>query len=75
MTYTTFLTQVLIHTSQLANTQFGRVSGQSKGDDNNQVLTQTDLEIGQFIITELKKNYPEHNIIDEEAGIIDHGSI
>ncbi len=74
MQYQSFISSVLEQSSAIALKSFGQVSGQTKPSDNNQVLTQTDLDIGSFIIGELEKQYPEHNIIDEEAGVIDHGS-
>lgn len=72
--YADFITSVLQETTQIAQAQFGKVNGSTKTSDNNQVLTQTDLEIGQTIIAEIKKKFPDHNIIDEEAGIIDNSS-
>ena len=74
MSYTPFLIETLKQVSQIANQNFGKVTGTSKGSDNNQVLTATDLEIGQAIIKRITAEYPEANIIDEEAGVIDKGS-
>lgn len=72
--YTDFLTEILSQTSKIATDQFGKVSGTTKTGDNNQVLTETDLEIGRTIIAAINRSYPDHNIIDEEAGVIDRGS-
>lgn len=74
MNYTTFLTATLEATTQIANKNFGKVTSTTKQGDNNQVLTQTDLEIGKYIIAEIEKFFPTHNIIDEEAGVIDKNS-
>ncbi len=74
MNYQSFITKVLQETSEIANEKFGRVSGTIKGNDSNQVLTEADIAIGKFIIQQIEKEYPEYNIIDEEAGIIDNGS-
>lgn len=38
------------------------------------MLTQTDIDIGSFIINQIQKSFPDHNIIDEEAGGIDKKS-
>jgi len=73
-TYTDFITNVLQETSKIALSYFGKVGGTTKEGDNNQVLTQTDLEIGQYIITKINETFPDHNIIDEEAGVIDKQS-
>jgi myo-inositol-1(or 4)-monophosphatase len=71
---TDFITSVLSDASKIANTNFGKVSGTVKPEDNNQVLTATDIEIGELIVSRVKVEYPEHNVIDEEAGVIDNGS-
>ncbi len=72
--YTDFLKSTLQQTAEIASHQFGRVSGTSKASDNNQVLTETDLEIGRTVIKAIQENFPGHNIIDEEAGVIDKQS-
>lgn len=53
---------------------FGHVSSQVKPEDSNQVLTEADIATGTFLVQAIGKQYPDHNIIDEEAGIIDHNS-
>lgn len=72
--YSDFIESVLKKASEIARDNFGRVSGVTKVGDNNQVLTETDLAIGQMIVGEIKNSYPRHNIIDEEAGVIDRKS-
>ena len=74
MSYSSFLQSTLVEASKIANEKFGKVSGTIKGTDSNQVLTQADLAIGKFIIEQIKKEYPDYNIIDEEAGVIAKGS-
>ena len=74
MNYKIFLADILKKASGIANRRFGKVSGTTKAYDKNQVLTETDIEIGNFIAENIKKFYPTHNIIDEELGVIDHGS-
>lgn len=69
-----FITTVLKDAANIANSSFGKVSGTVKPDDNNQVLTETDIEIGNLIVSRIKSQYPEWNIIDEEAGVVDNGS-
>lgn len=69
-----FIHRVLSSASKIADDNFGRVTGSTKGSDNNQVLTETDLEIGKYLIGEIKKVFPTHNIIDEEAGVVDNSS-
>ncbi|MCH7605360.1 inositol monophosphatase [Patescibacteria group bacterium] len=72
--YQKFITKVLESTSKIATDNFGKVSGTTKPEDNNQVLTETDIEIGNFITHEVQQTFPTHNIIDEEAGVIDKDS-
>lgn len=71
---TDFIKQVLEEASTIANANFGKVSGTTKPEDNNQVLTATDVEIGNLIVSRAAARYPNWNIIDEEAGVIDKGS-
>lgn len=72
--YKNFIVGALKESSKIAVGYFGKVSGITKPDDNNQVLTKADLAIGKKVISLVCSKYPEHNIIDEEAGVIDNGS-
>jgi len=69
-----FIASTIAEAAKIANEQFGKVSGSVKPEDNNQVLTATDLEIGELIVSRAQTEYPDWNIIDEEAGVIDKGS-
>lgn len=71
---TDFITSVLADAAKVASINFGKVSGVTKPEDNNQVLTATDIEIGELIVSRAKSQFPDWNIIDEEAGVIDNGS-
>lgn len=72
--YKSFITEILALTSNIALQNFGKVSGTTKPEDNNQVLTETDIEIGKTIVAAIREQFPEHNIIDEETGVVDNGS-
>lgn len=74
MTYAQFISQALQKASEIAKEHFGEVSSVTKQQDNNQVLTETDLEIGKLLIAEIENSFPSHNIIDEEAGVLDKNS-
>jgi myo-inositol-1(or 4)-monophosphatase len=74
MTHTACIKGCLNDTSQIASQQFGKVAHSTKPGDNNQVLTETDLAIGKYIIEKIKIHFPTYNVIDEEAGIIDNNS-
>lgn len=75
MDYQNFISQTLKTAAEIADSNFGKVSSIStKTGDNNQVLTETDLAVGKLIIQKIQDSYPDHNIIDEEAGIIDNKS-
>jgi myo-inositol-1(or 4)-monophosphatase len=70
MTYLDFLDKTLNKAAKIAIDKFGRVTPITKPGDNNQVLTDADIAIGNYIINEIEREFPEHNIIDEEAGAI-----
>ena len=61
---------------KIAQGNFGKVATSStvKTGDNNQVLTETDLAVGKLLVSRVAQKYPLHNIIDEEAGVVDKGS-
>ena len=74
MKYKKFILNCLEESSKIALKHFGNVDQTTKTDDPNQVLTQTDLEIGQFLLSSIKDEYPGHSIVDEEIGIVDNTS-
>jgi len=69
-----FIKDTLETAGEIARHNFGRVTNVTKTGDNNQVLTETDLEIGKLMVNAVQKAYPSHNVIDEEAGAIEKGS-
>lgn len=75
MEFKLFIETTLERASAIALSYFGKVSPTTKPTDNNQVLTEADLAIGEFIVNKIKKAFPDHNIIDEESGVIDNGSV
>lgn len=74
MDYSSFLEITLKKASDIALTYFGKVNPITKPGDNNQVLTEADLAIGEYIVKRIGESFPEHNIIDEEAGAINNNS-
>jgi myo-inositol-1(or 4)-monophosphatase len=74
MDYSTFLERELTKAAETARTFFGKVSGVVKPGDNNQVLTEADVAIGKQLVEAVQTAYPDHNVIDEEAGAIDKKS-
>lgn len=74
MNYTDFITRALSDAAKIANEQFGKVGSTVKKEDSNQVLTETDKAIGTLLIEKINSAFPDYNVIDEEAGVIDHGS-
>ena len=67
MDYRPFIEKTLSHASQIALSYFGSVSSSVKPDDNNQVLTEADIKIGEYLVNEITTSFPKYNIIDEEA--------
>jgi myo-inositol-1(or 4)-monophosphatase len=74
MQYQSFVTNVLEQAANIAKEQFGKVKTSTKTNDNNQVLTETDLQVGELLVQKIQEKYPSFNIIDEEAGVINHQS-
>lgn len=74
MIYRQFISQALREASNIAKEKFGKVKPTVKPEDNNQVLTEADLLIGRTLVGSIRKNYPTHNIIDEESGLVDNKS-
>jgi len=75
MDYQKFIIETLEEAAEIANNNFGKVSSITvKTGDNNQVLTETDISIGNLIVNKIIETYPDYNIIDEEAGVIDNKS-
>ena len=55
MTHLPFFSSTLRAAAAIANANFGKVSSIStKTGDNNQVLTETDLAIGAFIVDQIQ---------------------
>lgn len=74
MDYTGFLEEQLRAAAVIALGYFGKVTGAVKPDDNNQVLTEADVAVGKHLVAAVQQRFPDHNIIDEEAGVVDKGS-
>ncbi len=74
MEFQKFIKYSLKESSKIALKGFGKVAGRTKPEDNNQVLTETDLKISEYLVGRIREIFPEHNIIDEEAGVIDKNS-
>jgi myo-inositol-1(or 4)-monophosphatase len=74
MDYRKFLSKTLEEASVIALKHFGKVKGWAKDGDEQDVLTEADLEVGRLIVDAVKREFPEHNVIDEESGAIDNGS-
>jgi myo-inositol-1(or 4)-monophosphatase len=74
MDYTAFMSEALESAAKTALGYYGKVTPTVKPGDNNQVLTEADLAIGKQLVSAVQAAYPDHNVIDEEAGVIDKGS-
>lgn len=74
MSYILFLEDQLKAASNIALSYFGNVTTTIKPEDNNQVLTEADLAVGRHLVSAISTAFPDHNIIDEESGVIDKQS-
>lgn len=72
--FQSFLHETIQEASDVARSYFGKTSSTTKAGDNNQVLTEADIAIGKHIIAKIQAVFPDHNIIDEEAGVLERGS-
>jgi myo-inositol-1(or 4)-monophosphatase len=69
-----FARRVIAEAAEMARGFFGRVSTTIKPNDPTQVLTEADIAIGRHLVDAAGLAYPDHNVIDEEAGVVDRGS-
>jgi myo-inositol-1(or 4)-monophosphatase len=69
-----FAGRAIAQAAEVARGYFGHVSGTIKPDDPTQVLTAADLAVGQHLVDAVRSAYPDHNVVDEEAGAIDVGA-
>ncbi|HIA92281.1 TPA: inositol monophosphatase [Candidatus Saccharibacteria bacterium] len=74
MPYREFIEKSLLKAGEIAEDYFGKVEARSKDSDPNQVLTDADIAIGKLLVSEVATEFPDHNIIDEEAGVVDNSS-
>lgn len=72
--YKDFIRRVLGESSTIANWFFGNVTWSVKDGNSIHVLTEADLAIWSFLISEIQESFPSYNIIDEEAWVIDKES-
>ncbi len=66
-----FLHQTIEMASKQSLRLLNATSPEIKSNDPNQLVTEVDKKIGELIINEIQKRYPNHGIIDEEAGVIE----
>ncbi len=74
MDYRNFIEESLKEVAEIAKASLGKVASGIKDGNANQVITETDLKIGQTLINKIRNTFPDYNIIDEEAGAIDNKS-
>ncbi len=69
MDYRPFIAQVLRESSQIALEHFGNgVESTTKEGSETQVLTETDLAVGTYMLNAINQQFPDHNTINEETG-------
>lgn len=69
-----FITRVLTAAGQLALDFHGKTTATTKPEDSNQVLTEADIAIAEYLVGALRTEFVDDNIIDEEMGVIDNHS-
>jgi myo-inositol-1(or 4)-monophosphatase len=68
-----FVRAAIHEAAGIALAHAGRVTSTIKPSDAGQVLTEADLAIGQYLVRAVSEQFPADNVIDEEAGVVDHG--
>ena len=75
MNYQTFCLDLLYKCNEVALNSFNRIQKPTiKPNDANQILTKTDLTLSSLLVSHISKTFPNHNIIDEETGVINNNS-
>lgn len=74
MSYSEFIRSLLSEAGQIARDGYGKATASIKGTDQNQVVTQTDLEISKLLISKIQQAFPRDNIVEEETGGVDNGA-
>lgn len=72
--YLTLINEWLGEAAEIARRHYGNIPHSVKEYDANQVLTAADIEIGRRLTERIMAQFPSHNIIDEELGVVDHKS-
>ncbi|MFH9005861.1 inositol monophosphatase family protein [Streptomyces afghaniensis] len=70
MTYLSFLESLLDEAGKMAMTFPRQVPARIKDADANQVVTQADLAIGEWIRRRIRERFPSDSLIDEESGTV-----
>lgn len=66
--YRDFIAETLAEASIIARRNFGKVSGTTKPEDNNQVLTEADIEIGSMIVEAISQEYRSITLLTKRRG-------
>lgn len=72
MQYLQFIEAELKKAAEIAERYFDKAKSSVKPDRS--ILTEADLEIGKHLVAAVQAAWPDHNVVDEEAGVIDKGS-
>lgn len=72
MTHIDFITLMLTSAASIASDYFGKTTASKKEDQS--IVTEADVAIGNMVIEGIKKYFPSYNSIDEEKGSIDNSS-
>lgn len=75
LAFRAFIGASLTEAAGAARRYYGKATEAHKeGEPPAQVLTEADLEIGALLTRRVLDSYPNHNVIDEELGVVDNGS-
>jgi myo-inositol-1(or 4)-monophosphatase len=68
------LVNALKRVGRIQARKFGSLLSISQKESISSIVTEVDLECENEIIHSIKKRFPQHNILGEENGLINHGS-
>jgi myo-inositol-1(or 4)-monophosphatase len=69
-----FLTQLVADAGQLLRERFGQVQQVRRKENVSSIVTEVDLASEALILSRIRKEFPDHNIVAEESGLENRGS-
>jgi len=65
-----FISETARGAGEIILNHFGHIKSQKTKNDRGDIVTEVDVESERYIIDRIRKHFPDHSIVSEEAGII-----